>query len=47
MWKENLFNNLIVVIVLGSLALIVYCKVKKQTVGEVIHDLREGMKGEE
>jgi uncharacterized membrane protein len=47
MWRENLFNNLIVVIVLGSLAAIVYCKVKKQTIGEVIKDIRDGMKGEE
>ena len=47
MWQENLFNNLIVVIVLGSLAGIVYCKVKKQTMGEVIKDIREGMSSEQ
>lgn len=47
MWQENLFNNLIVVIVLVSLGLIVYCRIKKQTIGEVIKDIRDGMKGEE
>lgn len=47
MWQENLLNNLIVIIVLLSLAAIVYCKVKKQTIGEVIKDLRDAMKGEE
>jgi len=47
MWQENLFNNLIVVIVLGSLAAIVYCKVKKQTMGEVIKDIREAISGGE
>jgi hypothetical protein len=46
-WSENLLNNLIVVFVLGALALIIYCKIKKQTIGEVIKDIRDGMKGEE
>jgi len=44
-WRENLFNNLIVVAVLGSLFVIVYCKVKKKTVGDLIKELREAMKG--
>ncbi len=47
MWQENLFNNLIVVVVLGALALIVYCRVKKQTVGDVIKDIRDAFRNEE
>lgn len=43
MWKENLLNYLIVIVVLLALAVIIYCKVKKQTLLDVIRDLREAM----
>lgn len=46
-WQDNLFNNLIVVAVLFTLFVIVYCKIKKKTVGDLIKELREAIKGNE
>jgi len=40
--SENLFNNLLVVGILGSLVVIIYCKIKKKTLTEVIQEVREG-----
>lgn len=42
-WQQNLMNNLIVVIVLGGIFVILYCRVKNQTLLDIIKDLREGM----
>lgn len=43
MWQENLFNNLLAVIVLGTLVLIVYCKIAKKTLPDLIREFRESM----
>lgn len=40
MWKQNLFSNLLVVGILGSLAVIVYCKVTNKTLLELIKEIR-------
>ena len=45
-WSENLFNNLIVAFVLIAIFTIVYCKVQKKTIGDIIKDLKEGMSSE-
>jgi len=42
MWQENLFNNLLVAGILGSLMLIIYCKIKNQTLLDVIREVRMG-----
>jgi len=41
MWQQNLFNNLIVIFVLGSLAGIIYCKVTKKTMLDVFKEIKE------
>lgn len=46
MWQENLINNLLVFLILGSLAVIVYCKIAKKTLKELIIDIRGGMEDE-
>ncbi len=46
MWKENLMSNLLTVGILVSLGIIVYCKIKNVTLGEVIRQIREGMQDE-
>jgi len=38
---ENLFNNLIVFFVLLSLFVIIYCRIKNQTLGDIFRELRE------
>ena len=38
---ENLFNNLLVFSIIGSIILIFYLRVKKQTLGELIQELRD------
>jgi len=42
-FSENLFNNLIVIFVLLALFIIVYCKIKNQTLLDIFRDLREAM----
>lgn len=42
MWKENLFQNLLVVIILLSLAIIIYCRVTGKSLIDVIKEIREG-----
>jgi len=42
MWKENLMNNLIVFLILGSLIIIVYCKVTKKSLKDMIIEIKEG-----
>jgi len=39
-WQNNLFDNLIVVGVLTTLALIVYAKVRNQSISDIIKDIR-------
>jgi len=40
-WQENLFSNLLVVSILLGLVVIVYCKVTKTTVKDLILTIRE------
>jgi len=40
-WQENLFSNLLVVSILGSLAAIIYCKVRKITMVELFKEIKE------
>jgi len=47
MWQENLFNNLIVVFVLLSLFIIIYCKVTHKTLLDIIKELKEGLSNEQ
>jgi len=42
MWQENLFSNLLTVGVLGSLFIIVYCKIRNQTLYDIIREVRQG-----
>jgi len=39
---ENLFDNLLVVGILGSLVLIIYCRMKNQSIQDVIREIRLG-----
>jgi len=41
MWRENLFSNLLVLAILLSLGIIIYCKVKNVTLVELIKSMRE------
>ena len=46
MWQENLLNNLIVIFVLIAIFLIIYCKISKKTIGEVIKDIKGAISNE-
>lgn len=46
MWQQNLMNNLLVLIILGSLIVIIYCKVAKKTLKDLILEVRGGMSNE-
>ena len=39
-WQSNLFNNLLVVGILLSLVIIVYCKMTKKTLIDLIKEIR-------
>jgi len=39
-WQNNLIQNLLVIIILLSIFVIIYCKVKNTTLSEIIKDLR-------
>jgi hypothetical protein len=41
-WQNNLFSNLLVVGILTSLATIIYCKIKNQSLLDVIREIRIG-----
>ena len=43
-WGNNLFGNLLVIFILFSIFVIIYCKVKNKTLLDVIRELREGFK---
>ncbi len=45
-WQENLVSNLLVFFILGSLFVIIYCKVAKKTLRDLIVDIRGGMSDE-
>ena len=42
MWQENLFQNLLVIFILTTLAAIVYIKITGKTLGDLIREIREG-----
>lgn len=46
MWQQNLLNNLLVLLILGSLIVIIYCKVAKKTLVELIKEIRGSMSDE-
>ncbi len=45
-WQQNLISNLIVFFVLGSLVVIIYCKVSGKTLTDLIRDIRGGFSDE-
>ena len=47
MWQENLFNNLLVVGILLTLAAIAYCKVRNKTMAELFKEIKEILTPEE
>jgi len=44
MWQQNLFQNLLVITILFSLFVIIYCKVKNITFIELFKDMWGAMK---
>ena len=46
MWQQNLLSNLLTVGILLALAIIIYCKVTKKTLVDLIRELRELKKDE-
>jgi len=42
-WQDNLLNYAIVITILGALFVIIWCKIKKQSLPELIGDIREAM----
>jgi len=45
-WQSNLFNNLLVVSILLSIVLMIYCSIKKVTLIELIKNIKEAIKDE-
>lgn len=45
-WQQNLISNLLVFLIIGSLAVVIYCKIAKKTLKELIMDIRGGMEDE-
>lgn len=45
-WQSNLINNLLVVSILLSIGLVIYCSIKKVTLTELIKNMREAIKDE-
>ncbi len=45
-WQENLISNLLVFFILGSLFILLYCKMSNKTLTELIQDIRGGMSNE-
>jgi hypothetical protein len=43
---ENLFSNLLVISILFGLFVIIYCRVKNQTLLEVLRDIRDFMRSD-
>ena len=44
-WQQNFMNNLIVFLVLASLAIIIYCRVMNKTLLDVVREMREIFSG--
>lgn len=47
MWQQNLFNNLLVVIILLTLAILIYSKLKNKTLIEVFREIKQIFSPEE
>jgi len=43
MWQENLFNNLLVLAIFLTLGIMIYCKITKKTLIDLIGEWRESM----
>jgi amino acid permease len=39
MWQDNLFSNLLVVFILVSIFLIIYCRVTGKTITEILKEI--------
>jgi len=39
-WQQNLINNLIVFLILGSLIVIIYLRVAKKSLGDLIKEVK-------
>lgn len=44
MWRENLFSNLLVLLILTTVGIIIYCSVKKVTFIELVKSVREAFR---
>jgi hypothetical protein len=40
MWQENLLNNLLVIGILFAIFIILYCKIRNKTIGDVFREIR-------
>jgi len=47
MWQENLFNNLLVVAILLTLGIIVYCRVTNKTLLDVFQEVKAMLEPQE
>ena len=45
-WQQSLVNNLIVFLILGSIFIVVYCKMSGKTLRDLIQDIRGGLSDE-
>jgi len=45
-WQQNLFSNLLVIFILLALFIIIYCKIKGQTLLDIFRGLKEAMSPE-
>jgi len=43
MWQKNLFSNLLVTAIFLILGIMIYCKITKKTLIDLIKELREAM----
>lgn len=42
-WQENLFQNLLTVIILLALFIFIYLRITKKTLGDMIREIREAL----
>jgi len=42
-WQQNLFNNLLVIFILLTLAIIIYCKVRNRSLVDFFREVKEIM----
>jgi len=46
MWQQNLIDNLIVIFILFALFIIGYCKIKNQTLLDVLKQIKQAFSNE-